>query len=66
MAALNQIMDNFQQQAMLFNRRISAFFLFLGMKLKNFTSLSIQEQISFGLIGIGLILVVTSMVLFLV
>jgi len=66
MAAFNQIVNNFQQQAMLFNRRISAFFSFIGMKLKHFKALSIQEQISFGLIGIGLVLVVTSAVLFLV
>ncbi|MDP3698075.1 MAG: hypothetical protein Q8R47_00660 [Nanoarchaeota archaeon] len=64
MAAFNQVFHDFQQQAALFNRRIYAFFSFLGMKLKNFKSLSLQEQISFGLIGAGLIFIVTSIVLF--
>jgi len=65
MVALNQILNNFQQQAALFNRRISAFFSFLVMKLKNFKNLTLQEQISFGVIGIGLIFIVTSIILFL-
>jgi hypothetical protein len=64
MAALNQVLHNFQQQAALFNRRVAAFFSFLAMKLKNFKSLSIQEQVSFGLIGIGMIFIVTAIVLF--
>ncbi|MDO8511274.1 MAG: hypothetical protein Q7S55_03850 [Nanoarchaeota archaeon] len=66
MATVNQFLSNFQQQVMLFNRRSAAFFSFLGMKLKNFSSLTVQEQISFGFIGIGLVLIVTSIVLFLV
>ncbi|MEK6940100.1 MAG: hypothetical protein AABX31_05215 [Nanoarchaeota archaeon] len=66
MTTVNQMANNFQQQAVLFNRRMSAFFSFLGMKLTNFKTLTLQEQISFGLIGMGLVLVVTSIVLFLV
>lgn len=66
MATVNQFLGNFQQQLVLFNRRLAAFFTFLGMKLRNFSSLTVQEQISFGLIGVGLILIATSIVLFLV
>jgi len=65
MATVNQIMSDFQQQAAQFNQRISAFFSFLLMKLKNFKNLSLQEQVSFGLIGIGLVFIVTSVILFL-
>lgn len=65
MATVNQFLSNFQQQIALFNRRVSAFFSFLGMKLNNFKSLAVKEQISFGLIGIGLLFIMISIVLFL-
>ncbi|MBI4147059.1 hypothetical protein HY494_00210 [Candidatus Woesearchaeota archaeon] len=65
MASVNQFMNNLQRQLVLFNRRISAFFSFIITKLKNFKSLTIQEQVSFGLMGIGLVFIVASIVLFL-
>ena len=65
MASVNQIMGNFQQQLALFNRRIAAFFSFVLTRLKNFKALTLQEQIAFGLIGIGLVFIVVSLVLFL-
>lgn len=66
MVALNQVFTGFQQGVALFFRRIAAFFSFLAMRLKNFKALSIQEQIAFGLIGIGLVFIATSVVMFLV
>jgi len=63
--ALNQMLSEFQQQAALFNRRIAAFFSFVLSRVKNFKNLSLAEQIAFGLIGAGLIFIITSIVLFL-
>ena len=48
------------------NQKISSFFGFTGMKLKNFKNLTLGEQISFGAIGVGLVLMVTSVVLFII
>ena len=65
MALVNQIRSNFQQQLALFNRRIVAFFSLMLTRLKNFKALTIQEQIAFGLVGIGLVLILISFMLFL-
>jgi hypothetical protein len=48
------------------NEVIVDFFSFVGNKLGNFKELSLGEQIAFGCIGAGLILILISIVLFIV
>jgi len=48
------------------NNKINTFFTFLIAKLKNFPNLSRGEQISYSSIGVGLVLIVVSMVLFMI
>ncbi|MDO8655734.1 MAG: hypothetical protein Q7K45_00720 [Nanoarchaeota archaeon] len=57
MADLKQSMDQM-------NRKINAFFSFVGNKLKNFKNLTLGEQISYCSIGAGLLLMMVSVVLF--
>jgi len=64
MATINQVVNQFQQQLNLMARQISAFFSFIGNRISNFTRLALAEQISYGLIGVGLILIITSVILF--
>ena len=52
------------QQSQGFSQSISAFFDFINGKLNDFPNLTRGEQISFISIGVGLILILTSMVLF--
>ncbi len=48
-----------------FNQKITDFFSSIGDKLQNFKNLSPGEQVSFGCIGVGLLLILISIVLFL-
>jgi len=48
------------------NKKINTFFTFLLAKLKNFKNLTPGEQISYSSIGVGLVLIVVSMVLFII
>ena len=57
MVDVGQAFQNFQQQ-------INAFFVFVGDKLKNFKTISRGEQISYVVVGTGMILVLVSLVLF--
>ncbi len=59
-------MPNFKQSLDDMNRNINAFFSFIGNKLKNFKDLSRGEQVSYGSIGLGLVLILVSIVLFVV
>tara|TARA_Y100000310_G_C20020461_1_gene507137 strand:+ start:189 stop:365 length:177 start_codon:yes stop_codon:yes gene_type:complete len=56
----------FKEQIDGLNRSINGFFSFIGGKLKNFPNLSIGEQISYPAIGLGFILILTSIVLFII
>tara|TARA_Y100000310_G_C20090905_1_gene538212 strand:+ start:330 stop:506 length:177 start_codon:yes stop_codon:yes gene_type:complete len=56
----------FKQQINLIDRKIVSFFNFVGNKLKNFPNLSLGEQISYPAVGLGLLLILTSIVLFIV
>lgn len=49
-----------------FNRKISYFFSFVAGKLKNFKNLTLGEQISYSAIGVGLIMILASIVLFVI
>ncbi len=59
-------MADFKQSMDQVNRRINAFFFFISMKLKNFKNLTRGEQISYSSIGIGLLLMLISAVLFVI
>lgn len=48
------------------NQKINVFVQFVVDKLKNFKNLTLGEQISFGAIGGGLFLILTSFILFLI
>mgnify|MGYP001582915791 CR=1 len=55
---------SFQDTLNDFNQKITNFFSFIGDKLKNFKDLSVGEQVSFGCIGVGILLILISIVLF--
>jgi hypothetical protein len=57
---------DFKQQLNEFNQKVNAFVQFIINKLKNFKNLTLGEQISFGVIGGGLFLILVSFVLFLI
>ncbi len=57
-----QLNESFAQ----LNKTISGFFNFITYRIKNFSRLSIGEQISFSAIGLGLVLIIASMVLFMI
>ena len=59
-------MADFKQSLDQMNRKITAFFSFIGMKLKNFKNLTLGEQISYCSVGGGLLLMLVSVVLFMV
>ena len=47
-----------------FNQSINNFFTFFGEQLKNFKQLETPEQIAFGCIGLGLVLIILAIILF--
>ncbi|MEK6950467.1 MAG: hypothetical protein AABX13_01965 [Nanoarchaeota archaeon] len=48
------------------NTAITNFFSFIGGKLSNFRNLTLGEQLSYGSIGGGLLLILVAVVLFIV
>ena len=56
-----QIQSQLNQQISLLNQKVNAFFNF-----KNFKNLTLGEQISYGIIGGGLFLILVSIILFIV
>ena len=56
----------FKQKLNSLNSKLNNFFKFIGNKLKNFKNLSLGEQISYPSIGLGFILIITSMVMFII
>lgn len=66
MASVNQLMSGLNQRLAVLNRKVNFFFAFIGNKLKNFKNLTLGEQISFSFIGAGLLLIMTSIVLFVI
>ena len=61
-----QLQSKVGQKLNAFNQKVSAFTQFVIDKLKNFKNLTLGEQISFGVIGGGFVLVLVSFVLFLI
>ncbi len=55
---------DFKQSLNTINLKLNNFTNFVLSKLKNFKNLSLGEQISYPTIGLGLILVLTSLVMF--
>ncbi len=56
----------FKDQMDMFNQKVNSFIGFIGDKLSNFSSLSRGEQVSYGSIGLGIILILASLVLFVI
>ena len=56
----------FKEQMDVFNQKVNGFIAFIGSKLSNFGSLSRGEQVSYSSIGLGIILVLASLVLFVI
>jgi hypothetical protein len=59
-----QLQTQLNQQITLLNRKINSFFNFVMGRLKNFKNLTLSEQISYGIIGAGLIFIIISIFLF--
>jgi hypothetical protein len=45
-------------------QQISSFFSFVGSRLENFTSLSLGEKIAYPAVGLGIVLTITSIIMF--
>ena len=61
-----QLQNKINQKLNVFAQKVNAFTRFIIDKLKNFKNLTLGEQISFGVIGGGLFLILVSFVLFLI
>ena len=64
MATANQVINQLTQQVALVFKQISSFFSFVFNKVHNFMNLKLQEQIAYGVIGVGLVLTALSIALF--
>ena len=58
--------DSWNEKMARINESINEFFSFIGNKLKNFKRLSLGEQIAYCCVGMGLVLILVSIVLFVV
>ncbi|PIN74981.1 hypothetical protein COV17_04375 [Candidatus Woesearchaeota archaeon CG10_big_fil_rev_8_21_14_0_10_36_11] len=61
-----EVTSGFTQKLNIINKKVRAFFSFVGTKLQNFPRLSIGEKIAYPCVGLGFILIITSMILFVV
>ncbi len=59
-------MGKFNEKLDRLNANLNNFFAFVGSKLRNFSRLSLGEQISYSSIGMGLVLIIVSLVLFVI
>ena len=55
---------SFQDKLDLVNQKLNAFITFIGNKLKNYKNLTLGEQIAYPVIGLGFLLILVSIVLF--
>jgi len=61
-----QLQTQLNQKLSVVGVKITSFFNFVANKLKNFKNLTLGEQISFGIIGGGFVLILVSIVLFII
>jgi hypothetical protein len=61
---MSEFMDNMNQHLNAINQQINSFFAFVMGKLKNFKNLAVGEQISYVAVGVGLVLILISIVKF--
>jgi ABC-type transport system involved in cytochrome c biogenesis permease subunit len=61
-----QVKNQFIEQLNQVNQRINNFFNFVIGKLKNYKNLSLGEQIAYPVIGVGFLLILISIILFIV
>ncbi len=66
MVMVNQVFSQIYQELALVSKNFAGFFSMVANKLVNFTKLTLAEQISYGAILVGLTLIITSMIMFLV
>ncbi|MDP3734132.1 MAG: hypothetical protein Q8R37_02795 [Nanoarchaeota archaeon] len=59
-------MVGFKQQLGVLNHAVASCFNFVGSKLTNFKNLSLGEQVSYSSIGVGMILIMVAVVLFII
>ncbi|MFH1275991.1 MAG: hypothetical protein ABIH82_02680 [Candidatus Woesearchaeota archaeon] len=62
----NQLTAQFNQQINLINQNFNILVNFVSAKLKDFPNLTIGEQVSYPAIGLGLVLILISIVLFII
>ncbi|HLC52847.1 MAG TPA: hypothetical protein VJI98_06385 [Candidatus Nanoarchaeia archaeon] len=56
----------FKDKIDIVNQKINRFISFVSEKIKDFPNLSLGEQISYPAIGLGFILIITSVVMFII
>ncbi len=66
MISFAQFKDNLADNLAVIHQRINAFVSFVINKLKNFKRLTLGEQIAYAGVGVGLLLVLAAMVLFII
>ena len=59
---MNQVQDGFEEMG----EKLNAFFSFVTNKLVHFSDLSVGEQIAYGCILLGIVLMITAVILFFV
>lgn len=66
MVMVNQVFSQIYQELVLAGKNVSGFFSMLANKLANFTRLALAEQIAYGVILVGLTLIITSIIMFMI
>lgn len=61
---LAQLNAGINHRLAVFTQKFVGFFTFIAYKLKNFKNLTLGEQLGFGSVGIGLILILISLIMF--
>ncbi|MEK6853363.1 MAG: hypothetical protein AABX64_01645 [Nanoarchaeota archaeon] len=66
MVMVNQVFSQIYQELALVSKNFAGFFYMVANKLVNFTKLALAEQIAYGVILVGLTLIITSIIMFLI
>jgi hypothetical protein len=63
---MSEFQTKVNAQLKILTDQINSFFSFVGEKLKNYKNLTLGEQVAYPTIGVGLVLILTSLVLFII
>lgn len=63
---MSELGDNLKKKVEAVANNINQFFSFVNSKLKNYTALSLGEKIAYPSVGLGLLFILISIVLFIV